>query len=93
MLQDDSREAEKVWKAQDEDKQAVLITFQPEELAALVRTRERLSRFLHYAVVVVMSTIAAGFLYNVASGEPGVDQVGAGVGIWLAGLCFWDGIR
>ncbi len=69
MLPDDLREPENVWKAQDEEKQAMQIKVKPEELAALVRSREKLNTFLQWAGVAVTGSLAAGLLYNVWSAD------------------------
>jgi hypothetical protein len=69
MLPDDFREPENVWKAQDEEKRAMQIKVKPEELAALVRSREKLNTFVQWAGVAVMGSLAAVFLYNVWSAD------------------------
>jgi hypothetical protein len=83
MRPDDSHEPENVWKAQDEEKQAMQIRVKPEELAALVRAREKLNTFVHWAAVIVTGSLAAGSLYNVWS----VDQPWIRFGqAWMFGL-------
>jgi hypothetical protein len=85
MLSDESREAQKAWKTQDEGKHAERITFQPEELAALVRSRERLNKFTRWACVAVMTALAVGFLYNVAAAAQPWTRLGQAWAFgWLA---------
>jgi hypothetical protein len=83
MLQDESREARKAWK--DEGERAEQITFQPAELAALVRSRERLNNFTRWACVAVMTALAVGFLYNVTlEAQPWIRLGQAWAFGWLA---------
>ncbi len=69
MRPNDFEELENVWKAQDEEKQAVQLSVKPEQLAALVRSREKLNTFVHWAGIAVVGSLAAGFLYNVWSAD------------------------
>ena len=62
MQPDDSLEAQNTWKAQTEGKETLRAEVKPEELAALVRSRERLNKFVRWAVIAVMSSLAVGFL-------------------------------
>jgi hypothetical protein len=60
-----------VWKTQNDETQMARIKARPEELAALVRSRQSLNRFAYWTAVSVMSALAAGFLYNVwSANEP-----------------------
>ncbi len=81
MQPSDSHEPQTVWKAQIEEKQ--IINDKPEELAAMARSRQNLNKFLHWAAVVVMSSLALKSLYNVWA----VDQPWIRFGqAWVFGL-------
>jgi hypothetical protein len=80
MQPSDSHEPETVWKAQNEGEQIIM---KPDELAALARSRENLNKFVHWAAVFVMSSLALKSLYNVwAVDEPWIRFGQA----WVFGL-------
>jgi hypothetical protein len=56
-----------VWKTQNEEMRMARITVRPDDLAALVRSRENLNKFVYWAATIIMALLAAGFLYNVFS--------------------------
>lgn len=87
MQSSDSHEPQKVWKAQNDEHQSLRIKVKPEEIAALVRSREKLNTFAHWAAVIVMSSLAVGFLYNIWSAhQPWIRFGQAWAFGWLAYL-------
>jgi len=83
MTPSDPDQPQSVWKTQNDETQMARIKVLPEELAALVRSRESLNTFAYWTAVTVTGLLAAGFLYNVWSGnEPWIRFAQA----WALGL-------
>ncbi|HZS53671.1 MAG TPA: hypothetical protein VFA65_04655 [Bryobacteraceae bacterium] len=68
MQSNDSEELQKVWKAQEE-RQNLRIKVKADEIACLVQSRQKLNAFAHWSAVIVMGSLAVGFLYNVWSAD------------------------
>jgi len=62
-----SDELQAAWKGQDDGPQMARIEAVPRELAALVRSRENLTKIVYWTSVAVTTLLAAGLLYNVFS--------------------------
>jgi hypothetical protein len=83
MTPRDSDQAQYVWKAQNKETQMVRIKTDPEDLVALVRSREKLNKFVHWTATTVVALLAAGFLYNVFSANQPWIRFGQA---WALGL-------
>ena len=85
MSTDDFQDAQNMWKAQNQEQQSARIRVEPENLAAMARTRERLNQFMRWSSVIVMILLAAGALYNVYTVDRPWIRIGeAWLFVWLA---------
>jgi len=70
MLPSDNDRLESVWKAHGGKEPGTNVKVDPDELAALARSRQKLNAFVHWTATAVMGSLAAAFLYHVWS----IDQ-------------------
>jgi len=69
MSPERSNEPEDLWKRQQTNDELMQFKMKPEELAAMVRSREKQNRVVRMAVLTVTALLALGFLYNVWSAD------------------------
>lgn len=95
-LEPDTPEA--AWRSQSEEQQrSMQITLTPDELCAMVQSREKLNARVNRSVVVVTVALAAGLLYNVYRVDQPWIRIGQawtlGVIVYLFGPAFERGRR
>jgi hypothetical protein len=85
MPSDDSDEAENVWRAQNEGKQPMNIGYEPDRIASLARSREKLNVLVRWGGITVTGALALGFLYKVwSTDQPWIRFGQAWAFGWLA---------
>lgn len=85
MASDESHEAKDVWRGQNEGKQPMNISHEPDHIAALARSREKLNMLMRCGGIAVTGALAVGFLHNVwSTDQPWIRFGQAWAFGWLA---------